>query len=124
MRSSRKQVSSASHSIPEVRFAEHALTSFGGLVVFQAFLQSIDLRARLRASLRHLSSSAAYDFSRIVLLLIVHTLLGWRRLRDLDYYRDDPFVLRVLGPTEGGLSAAPHREGREGEGGMRAGRAQ
>ena len=97
MRSSRKQVSSASHSIPEVRFAEHALTSFGGLVVFQAFLQSIDLRARLRASLRHLSSSAAYDFSRIVLLLIVHTLLGWRRLRDLDYYRDDPFVLRVLG---------------------------
>jgi len=97
MRSSRKQVSSASHSIPKVRFAEHALTSFGGLVVFQAFLQSIDLRARLRASLRHLSSSAAYDFSRIVLLMIVHTLLGWRRLRDLDYYRDDPFVLRVLG---------------------------
>jgi hypothetical protein len=83
MRSSRKQVSSASHSIPKVRFAEHALTSFGGLVVFQAFLQSIDLRARLRASLRHLSSSAAYDFSRIVLLLIVHTLLGSRRLRDL-----------------------------------------
>lgn len=97
MRSSRKQVSAASHAIPEVRFADHDLTSFGGLVVFQAFLQRVDLRSRLRSSLRHLSSTAAYDFSRVVLILIVHTLLGWRRLRDLDYYRDDPLVLRVLG---------------------------
>ena len=97
MRSSRKQVSAASHAIPEVRFADHDLTSFGGLVVFQAFLQRVDMRARLRSSLRHLSSTAAYDFSRVVLILIVHTLLGWRRLRDLDYYRDDPLVLRVLG---------------------------
>jgi hypothetical protein len=97
MRSSRKQVSAASHAIPEVRFADHDLTSFGGLVVFQAFLQRVDMRARLRSSLRHLASTAAYDFSRVVLILIVHTLLGWRRLRDLDYYRDDPLVLRVLG---------------------------
>lgn len=97
MRSSRKQVSSASHAIPEVRFEEHDLTSYGGLVVFQAFFQRIDLRARLRATVRHLSSSIAYDYSRVVLLLIVHTLLGGRRLRDLDYYREDPLVLRVLG---------------------------
>ena len=97
MRSSRKQVSAASHAVPEVRFADHDLTSFGGLVVLQAFLQRIDLNGQLRTRLRHLSSSVAYDFSRIVLILIVHTLLGWRRLRDLDHYREDPLVLRVLG---------------------------
>ena len=34
---------------------------------------------------------------RIVLLLIVHLLLGFRRLRDVDYYRDDPLVRRLLG---------------------------
>jgi hypothetical protein len=32
-----------------------------------------------------------------VLLLIVHLLLGFRRLREVDYYRDDPLVLRLLG---------------------------
>ena len=29
--------------------------------------------------------------------LILHLLLGFRRLRDVDYYRDDPVVLRLLG---------------------------
>lgn len=31
------------------------------------------------------------------MLLIVHLLLGFRRLREVDYYRDDPIVLRLLG---------------------------
>ncbi len=29
--------------------------------------------------------------------LIVHLILGYRMLRDLDYYRDDPLVRQVLG---------------------------
>ena len=33
----------------------------------------------------------------VVLLLIVHLLLGFRRLREVDYYRDDPLVLRLMG---------------------------
>jgi hypothetical protein len=33
----------------------------------------------------------------VVLLLIVHLLIGYRRLRDIDYYRDDPMVKRLLG---------------------------
>lgn len=32
-----------------------------------------------------------------MLLLIVHLLLGFRRLRDLNSYRDDPLVQRLLG---------------------------
>ncbi|MEE9612053.1 MAG: hypothetical protein V3W19_12420, partial [Desulfatiglandales bacterium] len=31
------------------------------------------------------------------LLLIVHLLLGFRRLREVDYYRDHPRVLRLMG---------------------------
>ena len=31
------------------------------------------------------------------MLLIVHLLLGYRRLRDLSYYQDDPLVKRLLG---------------------------
>ncbi|MCP4627348.1 MAG: hypothetical protein GY850_28130 [bacterium] len=33
----------------------------------------------------------------IVLLLIVHLLLGFRRVREVDYSCDDPLVLRLLG---------------------------
>jgi hypothetical protein len=33
----------------------------------------------------------------VVMLLMVHLLLGFRRLRELDYYRDDPIVLRLMG---------------------------
>jgi len=33
----------------------------------------------------------------IMMLLIVHLIIGHRRLRDLDYYRDDEMVKRVLG---------------------------
>jgi hypothetical protein len=31
------------------------------------------------------------------MLLVVHLLLGFRRLRETDYYRDDPLVLRIMG---------------------------
>ena len=33
----------------------------------------------------------------ITLVLIVHLMLGYRRLRDMDYYRDDLMALRLLG---------------------------
>lgn len=97
MRLSRKSVASATHAVPEVRFEEQDITSFGGLVVLQPLLNALDLRRRLRQAVRHLPSSGAYCPSRIVLLLIVHAFLGWRRLRDLDYYRSDPVVKRLLG---------------------------
>ncbi len=97
MRVSRKDVTSATHAIPEIRFEEQELTSFGGLVMFQALLQATDLRARLRAAVRHLPSGGGYCPSRITLLMIVHLFIGWRRLRDVDYYRDDPLVKRVVG---------------------------
>ena len=41
--------------------------------------------------------SSVYPRARIVLLLVVHMLLGYRQLRHLSYYRDDPLVGRMLG---------------------------
>jgi len=40
------------------------------------------------------------DIIMIVLGLIVHLMLGYRRLRDMEYYRDDLMVLRLLGLEE------------------------
>lgn len=97
MKLSRNQVQSKTHAIPELRFEDQKLTSFAGLFVFQLLFQRLDLKNRLRHCFRHLRSNRAYDHALIVLNLIVHLLIGFRQLRDLRYYRDDPMVQRVLG---------------------------
>jgi len=85
------------HKVPSLRFEDQQLTSFGGLVVFQALFQHLDLKARIKACFRHWPGSESFGPHRIVLWLVVHLLLGFRRLRDVDYYRDDPLVTRLLG---------------------------
>jgi hypothetical protein len=45
----------------------------------------------------HLKVSPIFGHHVVVLLLIVHLLIGYRRLREMDYYRDDPMVKRLLG---------------------------
>jgi hypothetical protein len=67
------------------------------LILFQALFAQLDVRHRLAGSFRHLTVRPIFGHGRIVLLLIVHLLLGYRRLQDMCYYRDDPIVQRVLG---------------------------
>ena len=97
MRISRDEVQSPRRKIPELQFEDQSLTSYSGLVAFQALFNALNLPERLRRCTEHLRSSAAYPPHRIVLLLTIHLVLGWRRLRDVDYYRDDPLVQRTLG---------------------------
>ena len=67
------------------------------MIVFQVLFQRLHLKARLKQCFQAVKGSAIFGPHRIVLLLIVHLLLGFRRLRDVDYYRDDPLVSRLLG---------------------------
>lgn len=97
MKLSRNLVQAKTHAVPELRFEDQKLTSFAGLFVFQLLFQRLDLNNRLRSCFRHLRSNRAYDHARAVLCLVVHLLIGFRQLRDLRYYRDDPMVQRVLG---------------------------
>ena len=46
---------------------------------------------------RHLKASPIYSHHVLLMLLIVHLIIGHRRLRDIDYYRDDEMVKRLLG---------------------------
>lgn len=48
-------------------------------------------------SFRHLTVSPIFGHGVVTLLLIVHLLLGHRRLQDIRYYQDDPLVMRLLG---------------------------
>jgi hypothetical protein len=96
VRLSRAQVAAPVHAIPELKFEDQRLTSFAGMVIFQALFQRLRLKERLARALSG-TRTVAYLPHKLVMMLVVHLLLGFRRLRERDYYRDDPIVQRVLG---------------------------
>ena len=57
----------------------------------------LEMKNRLFPCFRHLKNSRILEHPVITLLLIVHLLLGYRRLGDLTYYHDDPMVKRLFG---------------------------
>lgn len=97
MKLARKAVRSTVHSIPEVRFEDQELSSFSGVVLLQRLFQLLNLKESLRRCFRHLEHAGSYGLHSVALVLVVHVFLGWRRLRDLAYYHDDPLVRRALG---------------------------
>jgi hypothetical protein len=97
VKSSKAQIFSRVHTTPELGFEDQRLTSFAGLVVIQALFRKLDVKSRLRTCFDHLPVNPIFGHYTIVLMLIVHLMLGYRRLRDMEYYRDDLMVLRLLG---------------------------
>ena len=97
MKYSKNEIYSRVRKIPEIRFEDQRLTSFAGLVIFQSLFYHLNLKQRLWRCFTHLKVSPIFGHHVIVLLLIVHLLIGYRRLREIDYYRDDPMVKRLLG---------------------------
>ena len=81
----------------ELRFERQNLTSYSGLILFQHFFSIIGIKKRLWRCFRHLKANPIYAHHVMLLLLVVHLIVGHRRLRDMDYYRDDEMVKRVLG---------------------------
>ena len=97
MKCSKASIHRKTHRIPEIRFENQRLTSFAGLVLFQALFSRLGLKEQLTGCFRHLKVSPIFGHGLTVLLLIVHLLLGYRRLQEMRYYQDDPMVRRLLG---------------------------
>lgn len=97
MKLHRFDVRRQAHVLPVLKFENHALTSFAGLVVFQRLFATLDIKARLRGCFHHLAGGKAYGPATIFLQLIVHVLLGFRELRESRAYHDDPMVQHLLG---------------------------
>jgi hypothetical protein len=96
VKTKKSQIYSKVHTIPEIEFESQRLTSFAGLVIFQSLFSQLNLKEKLRQCFQHLKAPS-YSHFTIVLVLIVHILLGCRKLRELDYYKDDLGVKRTLG---------------------------
>lgn len=103
MKSSRAQIHSRVHCLPQLRFEDQRLTSHAGLVLIQMLFRRLGLHERLARSFAHLAKGLIVGLPKVTMMLIVHLMLGYRRLRDLDRYRDDPLVKRCLG-----LRKLPH----------------
>ena len=101
MKSRKSEIHSHVHAIPALRFDEEKrLTPYAGIVLFQALFQKLDLKDRLRRCFSHMGEQSIFGCPTVALLLITHLLLGFRRIRGLDYYREDPLIARVLGLTQ------------------------
>ena len=61
MRISNDEIRAPKRKIPELQFEDQSLTSFSGLVAFQALFIKIGFAERLRRCTAHLRSSAAYS---------------------------------------------------------------
>jgi len=94
---SRSDIHRKIHRIPEIRFEDQRLTSFAGIILFQPLFSKLGLKEKFRDCFRHLKVSPVFGHGMITLLLVVHLILGYRRLQDIRYYRDDPMILRLLG---------------------------
>jgi hypothetical protein len=79
-----------------LKFEDQNLTSFAGLIIFQPLMMGLEIKNRLFHCFRHLKTSRIFGHHIITMFLIVHLLLGYRRLKDLFYYQDDPMVKRLL----------------------------
>lgn len=97
MKHSKADVRGKARPALDVRFEPQNLTSYSGLILFQHLFALIGIKERLWSCFRHLKVSAIYSHHVIMMLLVVHLIIGHRRLRDVDYYRDDEMVKRVLG---------------------------
>ena len=97
MKSSKAQIQVKYHKIPTIRFEDQKLTSFSGLLIFQVLFRRLNLKQRLYQCFPNGKVSPIFGRHLVVLLLIVHLIVGFRRLREVDYYRDDSLVLRLMG---------------------------
>jgi len=97
MKPNRFDIICQAYKIPELKFENQTLTSFGGLVLIQQLFIAVGLKTRLKGCFRKLEGGKVFPRAIIFLQLIIHLVLGYRELQDSRYYHDDPLVKRVLG---------------------------
>lgn len=96
MKASKAQThSKARRSLRIAYDAGQRLTSYAGLVLFGPLLGGLD--RRLKESGFGSGSHRIFGLPKLLLVLVVHVLLGFRRLRGVEFYGGDPLVARAVG---------------------------
>ena len=96
MKISKSDAHTKARALPEIRSQEQQLTAVAGLIVFLPLFERVGLKNLLKGCFGHLKVSPVFGHATVVMLLIVHILIGHRRLQDIKHYKDDPIVKKVL----------------------------
>lgn len=97
MRIARKDIYTKASALPTLKFEDQELTSYAGLVVFQNLFDQLELKQNLLKCFDHVRGKCLYHPGTIIQVVVLHVLLGFRKFRDTDFYKDDPLIKRVLG---------------------------
>ena len=81
MKHSRADVCGKARLGLDIRFEAQNLTSYSGLILFQHFFSLIGIKERLWSCFRHLKVNPIYGHHVVMMLLVVHLIIGHRRLR-------------------------------------------
>jgi hypothetical protein len=96
-----------------IEFGSEKLTSFAGLELIRRFLKRTRFFAELRLASMRANVGGDLSFVKVVLLVVGMLLTGAKRLRHLEFMRDDPLFLRFVGlsraPTDRSLGRALER---------------
>ena len=93
----RSLLAAKTKSLPVLRFEDQQLSSFAGLMVLIPLFKRLDLDRRIEACFASIGKPHLYSFGFLYKVLLVHLILGYRKLGEVSAYQDDPIVRRVLG---------------------------
>jgi hypothetical protein len=97
----------------QIEFGDEKLTSYAGLELVRRFLKRLNFFAELRRSAEAAKVGGDVSFAKVVLIVIGMLLTGAKRLRHVEFLRDDPMFVRFAGlslvPTDRSLSRALRR---------------
>ena len=79
MKSNKSQIQAKYHKIPVIGFEDQQLTSFSWLLIFQKLFKRIKLKNRLKKCFTHLKVLPILGRHLVVMLLIIHLLIGFRK---------------------------------------------
>jgi len=97
MNISKQNIKRKVKNIPRPEFEEQNLTSYSGLVIFQALFKQINITTKIKSCFNHIKTSSPYKHHVIMMMLIMHIILGYRQIKDCCYYQDDDMAKNFLG---------------------------
>jgi hypothetical protein len=81
----------------EIEFSEENISSYSGLELFRRYFYLIGLHREVKKSFRYYRIGGDYGICDVIFVFMAMFITGCRRLRDVEFIKDDPLVKRLCG---------------------------
>ena len=97
MKSSKSNIHSKVHKIPEIKSNNSKLTSFAGAIIFWNYFIKTKFRAKLRSVGSHINDKSVYKITKKIEVLLFLILFGYRYIAGIKHLKNDPLFKRCVG---------------------------